>query len=255
MIHPTAVIDTSADIGPDVAIGAYTVIGPNVRIGASTTIGPHVQIVRDTTVGEGCSIHHGAAIGGDPQDLKYGGERTELIVGDRTVIREFVTLNRGTAAHGRTEVGSDCLIMAYVHVAHDCVIGNRVVLANAVNMGGHVTIEDWVIVGGMTAIHQFVCIGAHAFVGGSAAVRKDVAPYVKAAGNPLRLYGLNSVGLQRRGFPDETRMAIKRAYRMLFHSSLNITQALAEARAELPSSDELEHFLKFIESSERGVTV
>lgn len=254
-IHPTAVIDDSADIGPDVAVGAYAVIGPNVRVGASTTIGPHVHVVRDTTIGEGCTIHHGAALGGDPQDLKFGGERTELIIGDRTVVREFVTLNRGTSAHGRTEIGSDCLIMAYAHVAHDCIIGNRVVLANAVNMGGHVTIEDWVVVGGMTAIHQFVKIGAHAFVGGSAAVMKDVAPYVKAAGNPLRLYGLNSVGLQRRGFPDATRLALKRAYRLFFHSSLNISQALEQARAELPSTPELEHFLSFIAASKRGVTV
>src|SRR5215216_2128486 len=192
-IHPTAVIHDSADIGPDVVVGAYTVIGPNVHIGASTTIGPHVHIVRDTTIGEGCTIHHAAALGGDPQDLKYAGERTELRVGDRTVVREFVTLNRGTSAHGKTEIGSDCLIMAYAHVAHDCVIGDHVILANAVNMGGHVAIEDAVIVGGVTAIHQFARIGRHAFIGGSSAVRKDVAPYVKAAGDPLRLYGLNSV--------------------------------------------------------------
>ena len=254
-IHPTAVIDASAEIGADVAIGAYTVIGPNVRIGASTTIGPHVHIVRDTVIGDGCTIHHAAAVGGDPQDLKYGGERTELVIGDRTVVREFVTLNRGTTAHGRTEIGSECLIMAYAHVAHDCIIGDRVILANAVNMGGHVTIEDNVIVGGVTAVHQFVKIGRHAFVGGSSAVRKDVPPYVKAAGDPLRLFGLNSVGLQRRGFSEETRHAIKRAYRLFFHSSLNIAQALERARTELPDSPELQHFLAFIEASERGVTV
>ena len=254
-IHPTAVIDESAELASDVVVGAYTVIGPNVRVGAGTTIGPHVHIVRDTTIGENCAVHHGAAVGGDPQDLKYAGERTDLVIGDRTIIREFVTLSRGTPAHWRTQIGSDCLLMAYAHVAHDCVIGDHVILANAVNMGGHVTIENWAIVGGMTAIHQFVKIGAHAFVGGSAAVRKDVAPYVKAAGDPLRLYGLNSVGLQRRGFADETRLSIKRAYRMLFHSSLNISQAVTQARAELPQTPELEHFLAFIEASERGVTV
>ncbi|HEX6559761.1 MAG TPA: acyl-ACP--UDP-N-acetylglucosamine O-acyltransferase [Longimicrobiales bacterium] len=254
-IHPTAVIDESADLAADVVVGAYAVIGPNVRIGGGTTIGPHVQIVRDTTIGEGCSIHHAAALGGDPQDLKYAGEPTELVVGDRTLIREFVTLNRGTAAHRRTQVGSDCLIMAYAHVAHDCIIGDRVVLANGVQMGGHTTIEDWVIVGGLTAIHQFVKIGAHAFVGGSAAVMKDVAPYVKAAGNPLKLYGLNSIGLQRRGFADQTRADLKRAYRLFFQSSFNITQALERARGDLPDTPELRHFLAFIESSERGVTV
>ena len=254
-IHPTAVIDPSADIGADVVIGAYTVVGPNVKIGASTTIGPHVHIMRDTTVGESCTIHHSAALGGDPQDLKYGGERSELVVGDRTVIREFVTLNRGTAAHGRTEIGSDCLIMAYGHVAHDCIIGDHVVLANAVQMGGHVTIEDWVVVGGVTAFHQFTRVGAHAFVGGLAPVMKDIPPYVKAAGNPVKLYGLNSIGLQRRGFDDETRSTLKKAYRLFFQSSHNISQALTIARAELPASPELQHFLAFIEASERGVTV
>lgn len=254
-IHPTAVIDESAELAADVLIGAYAVIGANVRIASGTTIGPHVHIVRDTTIGEACAIHHAAAVGGDPQDLKYGGERTELIIGDRTVVREFVTLSRGTTAHGRTEIGSDCLIMAYAHVAHDCIIGNHVILANAVNMGGHVTIEDNVIVGGMTAIHQFVKIGRHAFVSGSSAVRKDVVPYVKAAGDPLRLFGLNSVGLQRRGFSNETRLSIKRAYRLFFQSSLNVAQALETARAELPDNPELRHFLEFIEASERGITV
>ncbi len=254
-IHPTAVIDATAELAGDVIVGAYSVIGPNVRIGAGTTIGPHVQIVRDTAIGENCAIHHGAGLGGDPQDLKYAGEPTELVVGDRTVIREFVTLNRGTAAHGHTSVGSDCLLMAYSHVAHDCVIGDRVVLANAVQMGGHVTIEDWVVVGGVTAIHQFVKIGAHAFVGGSAAVMKDVAPYVKAASNPLKLYGLNSIGLQRRGFSAETRATLKRAYRLFFQSSFNISQAMERARSELPQTPELQHFLAFIEASERGITV
>lgn len=254
-IHPTAVIDDTADISADATVGAYTVIGPNARVGAGTTIGPHVHIVRDTTIGSSCTIHHGAAIGGDPQDLKYAGEPTELSIGDRTVVREFVTLNRGTGAHGQTEIGSDCLFMAYAHVAHDCIIGDHVVIANGVQMGGHVEIGDWVVVGGLTAVHQFVKIGAHAFVGGMAAVMKDVAPYVKAAGNPLKLYGLNSVGLQRRGFDEETRLGLKRAYRMFFHSDLNVSQAFERARAELPDTPEMRHFLAFIESSERGVTV
>lgn len=255
-IHETAVIDGSAVLGEDVEIGPYTVIGPNVRIGAGTLVGPHVHIVRDTTIGAGCRIHHGAAVGGDPQDLKYGNEPTELVIGENTVIREFVTLNRGTAAHGKTEIGSNCLLMAYAHVAHDCIIGQNVILANSVNMGGHVLIEDHAIVGGLTAIHQFVRIGQHAFVGGSAAVMKDVPPYVKAAGNPTRLYGLNSRGLQRRGFPEETRMALKRAYRMVFSSdTMNIGQAVQKARSELQGISEVQEFLAFIEASERGVTV
>ena len=255
VIHETAVIDASAVIADDVTIGPYTVIGPNVTVGAGVEIGPHVHIVRDTIIGDGCKIHHGAALGGDPQDLKYGGEYAELVIGRNTVVREFVTLNRGTSAHGKTEIGSNCLLMAYAHVAHDCVVGNHVILANSVNMGGHVLIEDHVIVGGLTAIHQFVRIGKHAFVGGSAAVMKDVPPYVKAAGNPLKLYGLNSLGLQRRGFSEETRMTLKRAYRMVFSSSMNISQALQSARDELKVTADVEHFLEFIGASSRGVTV
>lgn len=255
-VHETAVIDATAILAADVEVGPYTVIGPNVRVGAGTVIGPHVHVVRDTTIGEGCRIHHGAALGGDPQDLKYNQEPTELVVGSNTVIREFVTLNRGTAAHGKTEIGSNCLFMAYAHVAHDCIIGDHVILANSVAMGGHVLIEDHVIVGGLTAIHQFVRIGQHAFVGGSAAVMKDVAPYVKAAGNPLKLYGLNSLGLQRRGFSEETRITLKRAYRMIFSSdSLNIGQAVQKVRSELQLTPEVQQFLAFIQASERGVTV
>jgi UDP-N-acetylglucosamine acyltransferase len=254
-VHETAVVDASATLADDVEVGPYTVIGPNVRIGAGTVIGPHVHIVRDTALGQGCRVHHGAALGGDPQDLKYANEPTQLVIGNDTVIREFVTLNRGTAAHGRTEIGSNCLLMAYAHVAHDCIIGDHVILANSVNMGGHVLIEDHVIVGGLTAIHQFVRIGRHAFVGGSAAVMKDVPPFVKAAGNPLKLYGLNSVGLQRRGFSEPTRMTLKRAYRMIFSSSMNISQALQQATSELEVTADVQHFLSFISASERGVTV
>jgi UDP-N-acetylglucosamine acyltransferase len=253
--HPTAVIDPGAELGAGVAVGPYAVIGPGVVIGAGTRIGPHVCIERDTTIGRECTIHAGAVIGGDAQDLKYGGEAAVLTIGDRTTIREFATLNRGTAAHGRTEVGSDCLLMAYVHVAHDCVIGDNVIISNAVNMGGHVVIEEWAIVGGLTAIHQFVRIGCHAFVGGSAAVQKDVPPYVKAASNPLSLFGLNGLGLQRRGFSEHVRAELKRAYRLFFQSTHNISQALARARAELEPLPEIERFIGFIERSERGVTV
>jgi UDP-N-acetylglucosamine acyltransferase len=254
-VHPTAVIDASVELGADVVIGPYAVVGPNVTIGAGTRLGPHVLVERDTVIGERCEIHKGAVLGSDPQDLKYAGEPTQLIVGDRTVIREYCTLNRGTSAHQKTEVGSDCLFMAYVHVAHDCVIGDRVILANAVNMGGHVEIEEWAIVGGVTAIHQFVRIGAHAFVGGASRVSKDIPPYVKASGSPIELFGLNSVGLQRRGFPDEVRRELKRLYRLFFNSSLNVSQALAQARLELAPHPEVERFLAFIERSERGITL
>ncbi|HET7232249.1 MAG TPA: acyl-ACP--UDP-N-acetylglucosamine O-acyltransferase [Longimicrobium sp.] len=254
-IHPTALVDPSAELAPGVVVGPYSIIGPNVRVGARTRIAGHVLIERDTSVGEECTISQGAVLGTDPQDLKYMGEPTTLIVGDRTVIREYATLNRGTIASGITRVGSDCMLMAYCHVAHDCHLGNHVILSNAVNMAGHVSIGDWAIVGGLTPIHQFVRIGAHAFVGGATRVAKDVPPYVKAAGSPMQLYGLNSVGLQRRGFPEEVRRELKRAYRLFFASNHNVQQALQRAREELRALPEVEEFLTFFESSERGVQV
>jgi UDP-N-acetylglucosamine acyltransferase len=254
-IHPTALIDPSADLAPGVVVGAYSIIGPNVRVGARTRIASHVLIERDTHVGEECTISQGVVLGTDPQDLKYMGEPTLLTVGDRTVIREYATLNRGTHASGLTSVGSDCMLMAYTHVAHDCQLGNHVILSNAVNMAGHVSIGDWAIVGGLTPIHQFVRIGAHAFVGGATRVAKDVPPYVKAAGSPMELYGLNSVGLQRRGIPEEVRRELKRAYRIFFASNHNVAQALARAREELREIPEVEVFLSFFENTRRGVQV
>jgi UDP-N-acetylglucosamine acyltransferase len=253
-IHPSAIVDPGAELGQGVAIGPWTIVGPGVRIGDGTEIRSHVLIERDTTVGVDCVIHQGAVLGTDAQDLKYRGEPTTLVVGDRTVIREYATLNRGTADLKQTTVGDDCLLMAYSHVAHDCQIGSNVVLANAVNMAGHVFIEDWAIVGGMTAIHQFVRIGAHAFVGGAARAAQDVPPYTKAAGSPMKLYGLNSVGLDRRGFSLEVRKALKRAYRIVFQSNLPLTQALDKALAECEELPEVLHFIKFIRESERGVT-
>jgi UDP-N-acetylglucosamine acyltransferase len=254
-VHPTALIDPSAELAPGVVVGPYSIVGPGVRVGARTRIGSHVLIERDTTVGEECTLHQGAVLGTDPQDLKYMGEPTVLVVGDRTVIREYASLNRGTIASGVTRVGSDCMLMAYTHVAHDCHLGNHVILSNAVNMAGHVSIGDWAIVGGLTPIHQFVRIGAHAFVGGATRVAKDVPPYVKAAGSPMELYGLNSVGLQRRGIPDDVRRELKRAYRLFFASNHNVAQALARAREELRALPEVEVFLSFFENTERGVQV
>jgi UDP-N-acetylglucosamine acyltransferase len=254
-IHPGALIHDDAVLAADVSVGPGSIIGPGVVVGEGTEIGSNVLIERDTTVGRECRIHHGAVLGSDPQDLKFEGERAQLVIGDRTVIREYATLNRGTRASGRTAVGSDCLLMAYVHVAHDCHIGDRVILANAVNMGGHVTIGDWAIIGGMTPIHQFVRIGDHAFVGGATRVSKDVAPYVRAAGNPMEMSGLNSVGLQRRGFPPEVRREIRRAYRLFFQSKLNVSQAIERAREDLELLPEVERFIRFFEESERGVAL
>jgi UDP-N-acetylglucosamine acyltransferase len=252
-IHATAVVNEDVVLGEGVAVGPGAIIGPGVVIGDGAEIGSNVLIAQDTVVGRHCRLYHGAVVGSDPQDLKFEGERTRVVIGDRTVIREYATINRGTRASGGTSIGSDCLIMAYVHVAHDCHLGDRVILANAVNMGGHVTIGDWAIVGGMTPIHQFVRIGEHAFVGGASRVAKDVAPYVRCAGNPLEMSGLNSVGLRRRGFDAAVRLELKRAYRLFFLSSLNVTQAIARAREEMELIPEVERFVRFFEESERGV--
>jgi UDP-N-acetylglucosamine acyltransferase len=253
-VHPTAIVDAEAELGQGVTVGPWALIGPRVRVGDGTEVGPRVLIERDTIVGEDCRLANGAVLGTDPQDLKYKGEHSTLQVGDRTVVREFATLNRGTAASGRTVVGSDCLLMAYTHVAHDCEIGNHVVLANSVNMAGHVVIEDWVIVGGLTPIHQFVRIGAHAFVGGGCRVPQDIPPYCRAAGNPPRLFGLNSVGLERRGLSDEVRQALKQAYRILFQGTENLSSALDRAEREVAGIPEVKHLIQFVRSSERGVT-
>jgi len=253
-IHETAIVDPLAEVGEGVEVGPWAIIGPRVRVGDGTTVGPRVLIERDTEIGEDCRLANGAVLGTDPQDLKYKGEPTVLRVGDRTVVREFATLNRGTEATGRTVVGSDCLLMAYAHVAHDCEIGHHVVIANSVNMAGHVVIEDWAIVGGVTPIHQHVRIGAHAFVGGGSRIPQDIPPYCRAAGNPPKLYGLNSVGLERRGFSEEVRSALKQAYRLLFQGSENLSRALERAEVEVPGIPEVKHLLAFIRASERGIT-
>jgi UDP-N-acetylglucosamine acyltransferase len=253
-IHPTALVDPDAELGEGVTVGPWSIVGPGVRVGDGGRIGSHVLIERDTVLGADCQIHHGAVLGTDAQDMKYRGEDTLLVVGDRTIIREYATLNRGTASLGRTVVGDDCLLLAYAHVAHDCQIGNNVIISNAVNMGGHVLIEDWANIGGLTAIHQFVRIGAHAMVGGASRASQDVPPYTTAAGSPIKLYGLNGVGLERRGFSPEVRKALKRAYRTVFQSKVPFTQGLKAAEEEALDYPEVRHFLTFIQSSERGVT-
>lgn len=252
-IHPQAIVHPTADLDVGVTVGAWTLIGPGVRIGPRTEIGPGVLIERETTIGAECEIHKGAVLGTDPQDLKYQGEETRLEVGDRTVIREYATLNRGTKASGLTSVGEGCLLMAYVHVAHDCRIGDQVILSNAVNMAGHVQIGHHAIVGGLVGIHQFVRIGMHSFVGGGSGITKDVVPFCRVAGTPPKPFGLNSIGLERRGFPPETRAALKQAYRILFLSNFNVSQGLSRIKEEVDSIPEVEYFLAFIENSERGV--
>jgi len=253
IIHPTALIDPSAELGTAVVIGPYTIIGPRVCIGDRCRLGPRVTLHRNVRLAEDVSIGDGSILGGDPQDLKYGGEETWVEIGPQTIIREYSTINRATSATFKTTVGARCFIMTYVHLAHDCHVGDDVVIANATQCAGHVTIHDRAILSGLNAVHQFVTIGTHAFVGGGSRVNQDIPPYVKAVGNPMELYGLNSIGLQRAGFSGETIAALKRAYRLFFNSDLNLSQAMERARSDLPPFPEVERFLAFVESSERGV--
>ena len=254
-VHDTAIVDPTAELDEGVEVGPYAVVGPRVWIGANTVLGPRVFIERDTRVGRDCRIANGAVLGTDPQDLKYDGEDTVLEVGDRTTIREFATLNRGTKASGRTTVGSDCYIMAYCHIAHDCALGNHIVIANATNMAGHVTIEDWAVVSGLVAIHQFVRIGAHAFIGGGSRVPQDVPPYCSAVGNPSpKLYGLNNVALERRGFSRDVRKRLRKAYRAVFQTNLPRSRAIEAVAADPSLADpEVAYFIDFIRKSRRGV--
>jgi UDP-N-acetylglucosamine acyltransferase len=253
VIHPTALIDPTAELGVGVAIGPYAIVGPQVTIGDRCRIGPRATLQRNVRLSEGVRVGDGSILGGDPQDHKYNGEETWVEVGEGTIIREYSTINRGTSATLKTTVGARCFIMTYVHLAHDCHVGDDVVIANATQCAGHVTIHDRAILSGLNAVHQFVTIGTYAFVGGGSRVSQDIPPYVKAVGNPMELYGLNSIGLQRAGFAGETVAALKRAYRLFFNSDLNLSQALERARAELPVLPEVERFVTFVESSERGV--
>lgn len=253
-IHPAAFVDDAAQLGRDVTIGPGAVIGPHVRVGDGTRIGSHALLTGWTRVGRACDIHHGAVVGSPPQDLKYAGEASYLEVGDHTTLREYVTLNLATEPGATTRVGSHCLLMAYAHVAHNCQIGDRVVIANAVQLAGYVTIEDWAIVGGGTVVHQFARIGCHCMVGGGSRLSQDAAPYVKLAGSPPRLAGLNTIGLERRGVPAETIAALQDAYRILFRSGLTVPDAVARLRAELPGVAEVEHLARFAETSVRGLT-
>lgn len=252
-IHPSVLIDPSAEVGTDVEIGPFTIVGPNVQIGDGCRIAARATIERNVRLGARVQIGSGSILGGPPQDLKFGGEETWVEVGDGSIIREYATINRGTTASGVTRIGRDCFIMTYVHLAHDCHLGDNVIIANGTQLAGHVTIEDRAILSGLVAVHQFVKIGAHAFVGGATRVNQDVPPFVKAVGNPVELYGLNSIGLNRHGMSATTIAALKRAYRLFFNSDLNLGQALERARTDLPDLPEVAHFLEFVSSSQRGV--
>jgi UDP-N-acetylglucosamine acyltransferase len=252
-IDSHALVSPKAQIGDNVTVGPFTVIEDDVIIGSGTTIGSHALMANGTRIGEECRIHHGSVLGTVPQDLKFRGEMTVLEVGDHTTIREYVTMNRGTTDRWKTTVGNHCFIMAYAHVAHDCAIGNHVILANTVNMGGHVVIEDHAVVGGIVAIHQFSHIGRHAMIGGGFRVTKDVPPYVLAGSEPLAFNGLNIIGLKRRNFSKETIDNLEQAYDLIYNSKLNVSQALAKIKEELPMAEEVMNVVEFIEKSKRGI--
>jgi UDP-N-acetylglucosamine acyltransferase len=253
VVHPTAIVHDSAQLGQDVEIGPFSIVGPEVTIGDGVTIANGVVIQKNTRIGRGCRIFTGAVLGTEPQDLKYRGEKTWLEIGENTTIREYVTLNLGTAASGRTIIGKNALIMTYAHVAHDCVIGDHVILANAVNIAGHVEIDDYTYIGGVVPIHQFCKIGCHVMVGGGFRVTQDICPYMRVAGYPLRVIGVNTIGLERKGVSPETIQTLKQAHKMLFRSKLNISQAVQKISSELPLTDEIKDILRFIERSERGL--
>lgn len=254
MIHPSAVIDPAARLGNNVSVGAYSVIGADVEIGDDTWIGPHVVIEGPTRIGRDNKIWQFASIGAAPQDKKFHGERSRLEIGDRNVIREFVTFNRGTEdGGGVTRIGNDNWLMAYVHLAHDCIVGNNVIFANAASLAGHVTVDDWVILGGFTLVHQFCQVGAHAFTSMGSIINRDVPPYVTVAGSFAEPKGINSEGLKRRGFDSDRILSIRRAYKTLYKSGLPLAEAreeLARASSEAP---DVKLMLDFIDRSQRSL--
>lgn len=252
-IHATALIDPSASIADDVEVGPFAIIGPDVTVGPGCRIAARVTLEQNVRLGRGVHVGTGSILGGPPQDLKYAGEPTWVDVGDGTRIREFTTINRATNVSRPTSVGRNCFIMTYVHLAHDCHIGDGVIMANGTQLAGHVTVEDYVVISGLVAVHQFARIGEYAFIGGMTRVSQDIPPFVKAVGNPVELYGLNTIGLQRHNFPAATVAALKRAYRLCFNSDLNLGQALERARTDLPVTAEVDRFLEFVSSSQRGV--
>jgi UDP-N-acetylglucosamine acyltransferase len=254
-IHPSAIISPDAQIGTDVDIGPWAIVGDGCTIGDGSVIAARATLERNVILGANVKVGIGTVLGGDPQDLKFKGEHTTVEIGDGTTIREYTTINRGTTHSFKTTVGKNSFIMSYVHLAHDCHVGDGVILVNSVQLAGHVTVGDKAIIAGQSAAHQFVKIGQYSFVGGCSRISQDVPPYVKAVGNPIKLYGLNSVGLQRNNFPEEVVRELKRAYRIFFRSELNVTQAKERASAELQPYPEVLELLRFVEDSGRGVVV
>jgi len=255
VIDPRAAVSPKARLGTNVSIGPFTTVEDGAEIGDGTTVAANALIGRGARVGKDCRIHHGAVVGHAPQDLKYAGEPTTCEIGDRTTVREYAALHRGTGEGGRTIIGKDCFLMAFTHVAHDCVLGDHVIMANAAMLAGHIQVEDWVTIGGITPVHQFVNIGCHAMIGGGLRVPKDVPPYILAGGEPLVFEGLNSIGLRRRGFSAAVIDALDRAYTLIYRSGLNVSQAVAKIREDnsLVAVPEVQHVIEFIGKSKRGI--
>lgn len=254
-IHPTAIVSPNANLGSGVTVGPGVIVGDGCEVGDECILEPRSVLERNVRLAPRVRVGIGSVLGGDPQDLKFQGEETWVEIGEGTRIREYTTINRGTSQSFRTTVGKGCFLMSYVHLAHDCHLGDGVIISNGTQLAGHVTIEDRAILSGLVAVHQFVKIGKHSFVGGCSRVAKDVPPFLKAVGNPVKLYGLNSVGLQRSGFDENVIRELKRAYRLFFRSELNVSQAMAKAATELSHYPEVDHFLRFLEESGRGVII
>ncbi len=253
MNQPLAYVHPQAKIANNVVIEPFVSIDKNVEIGEGTWIGPNVTIMEGARIGKNCKIFPSAVISAIPQDLKFNGEETTVIIKNNVTIREFVTINRGTKANYETIIGSNTLLMAYVHIAHDCIIGNNCILANAATLAGHIKIDDYAIVGGLSAVHQFVNIGPHAMISGGSLVRKDVPPYTKAAREPLSYVGINSIGLRRRGFSSEKIKEIQDIYRIIYLKGYNVSQAASLIEAEMPATSERDEILQFISKSSRGI--
>lgn len=254
-IHPTAIVDPRAELADDVQVGPYAIIREDVYIGSGTSIGSHAIIEPFVSIGKDCRIFQFASIGAEPQSLKFKGEKTYVKIGKETIIREFVTVHRGTDfGGGITEIGEQNFLMAYTHIAHDCKTGRMVIMANNATLAGHITIGDYATIGGLTAIHQFVQVGDYAFIGGKSAVVKDIPPFVIAAGDRARLHGMNTVGLKRHGFSQSTLNQLKKVYRIIFRIGLTLNEAMERVKAEVEQVPEVVKFLEFIQSSQRGIT-
>jgi UDP-N-acetylglucosamine acyltransferase len=251
-IHPTAIVDAKAELGRDVEIGPWAYVGPHCVVGDGSVIQMRATLEEHVILGPKVTVGIGTVLGGKPQDLKFKGEVTTVEIGEGTTLREYLTINRGTSESFKTTVGKHCFLMSYVHLAHDCHIGDGVIISNGTQLAGHVTVQDKAIISGLCAVHQFAKIGRNSFIGGASRISKDIPPFVKAVGNPVQLYGLNSIGLQRSGFADTTISELKKAYRLFFRSELNVSQALEKA-GELQQLPEVKDFVDFVTASGRGI--